>query len=109
MREVSDLNLENESFVGRVDQSRLNLEALARNVGRRRDGRRHVDADVVDSSEASSAIAVCSKRRFKVGREKIRKLRFLFDDVIIKIIDRLYWDCDCLFFIEELLTERGAA
>ena len=57
----NDLNLKIESIVGRVDHSGLDLEALGRDVGRRRDSRRHVDADVVDPAEAASTVTVLKK------------------------------------------------
>ena len=82
----NDLKLKNESVVGRVDHSGLNLEALGRDVGRRRDGRRHVDADVVDPAEAASTVTVLKKIVFFTtysansilisARQRIPLLRF---------------------------------
>ena len=71
----NDLKLKNESIVGRVDHSGSNLEALGRDVGRRRDGRRHVDADVVDPAEAASTVAVLTKIAFSL---LILQTAFLF-------------------------------
>jgi hypothetical protein len=56
-----DLNLKQESVVGCIDRSGLDVEALAVDVGGGHGQARDVDAQVVDASEAATTVAIYVK------------------------------------------------